>query len=270
MKVLQTAYIDETGVLTTSIQEQPVFGIGLLVVKDPAEVTGSFYKLHFDFLSRKLAERRQIRRGILGKGGQPTLAEVDALMRDSWHREYKFTRIARHNLPQYIELLNLYFSFNSLEFHALLLDRTDPDFRLARWGSNPWEAYVALGREQLRGCLTEPTFAIVDFQAQPRKSSVSVEREFCSVPEVAGCIRASSESEVFLQVVDVLLGCVQAEWRESNGLYPENSSRAGARKSLVGYMKTRLGIPADETMVTRQRPFWATSVPSPFTVSLHR
>ena len=262
--------MDETGSLSISTREQPVFGLGLVVVKDPASVTDSFYRLHFDFLSRKLEERRQLRQKIQVRGGQATLGEVDALMRGSWHRKYKFARIAKHNLPQYIELLNLYFSFSCFEFHALLVDRTDPDFRLSRWGSDPWAAYVAVGRELLSSRLQQPVFAIVDFQAQPRKSPVSLEREFCSVPEVAGCIRASSESEVFLQLVDVLLGCVQADWRESNGLYPESSSRAGARKDLVGYMKTRLGIPADEPIIARHRPLWETDVPTPFTVSLCR
>ena len=256
--------------MSTPTREQPVFGIGLVVVKDPASVTDSFYKLHFDFLSRKLEERRQLRQKIQARGGQATLGEVDALMRQSWHREYKFARIAKHNLPQYIELLNLYFSFACFEFHALLVDRTSPDFHLSRWGSDPWEAYVALARELLKRCLKQPAFAIVDFQAQPRKSSVSLEREFCSVPAVAGCIRASSESEVFLQLVDVLLGCVQADWRESNGLYPESSSRADVRKSLVAYMKARLGIAADEPIVTRRRPLRATTTPTPFTVSLYQ
>ena len=35
------AFVDETGVLTTAIKEQPVYGIGLLLVHDPARVTDS-------------------------------------------------------------------------------------------------------------------------------------------------------------------------------------------------------------------------------------
>ena len=240
MKVLP-AFVDETGVLTTRIREQPVFGIGLLIVNDPGKVTDSFYKLHFDLASQK-----------------------------SWHREYKFSKIARHNLPQYIELLNLYFSFPCFEFHALLVDRTEPSFNLSRWGRNAWEAYISLGRNLLERRLKRPVFAIVDFQSPPKNSSVLVENEFCSVSEVTGCIRASSDSQVFLQVVDVLLGCVQADWRDSNGLYPQSSSRADARRSLVRHMKTSLGVPTDEPMVTYQRPLWETDISSPFTVSLYR
>lgn len=235
------AFVDETGVLNTRIQEQPVFGIALLVVNDPSRVTDSFYKLHFDLASKT-----------------------------SWHREYKFSKLAKHNLTQFIELLNLYFSFPCFEFHALLLDRTEPGFNLSHWGRNPWEAYIALGRELLERRLKRPVFVIADFQAPDKRSSVSLEREFCSASKVAGCIRASSESQIFLQVVDVLLGCVQADWRDSNGLYPQSSSRADARRSLVGHMKTRLGIPVEEPIVTRQRRLWETDIPSPFTVSLYR
>ena len=45
------AFVDETGVLTTAIKEQPVYGIGLLLVHDPARVTDSFYKMHFNLAS---------------------------------------------------------------------------------------------------------------------------------------------------------------------------------------------------------------------------
>ena len=238
MEVLP-AFIDETGVLTTRVREQPVFGIGLLIVDDPGRVTDSFYKLHFDLASQ-----------------------------NSWHREYKFSEIASHNLPQYIDLLNLCFSFDSFEFHALLVDRTGPGFSLYQWGRNAWEAYVSLGRSLLERRLKRPVFAIVDIQSPSKNPSVLVENEFCSVSEVAGCIRASSESTIFLQVVDVLLGCVQADWRYSNGLYPQNSSRTLARSSLVAYMKTSLGIPASEPIVTRQEPLREIASPYPFTVSL--
>ena len=269
MKVLP-AFVDETGVLTVPVQEQPVFGIGLLVVNDPGKVTDSFYKLHFDYLSDRTSERSRLRQEIMERAEQPTLEEIDALMGKSWHREYKFARVAGHNLQQYIELLNLYFDFECFEFHALLVDKTDPNFNLSRWGGDAWAAYVALGRELLDRRVTDPVFAITDFQGQPKKALVSVETEFCSVPKVAGCIRASSESEVFLKVVDVLLGCVQADWRDSNGLYPQSSNRSAARRRIVGYLKTRLGISVGEPIVTRQRDNWERPTGSPFTVSLYR
>jgi hypothetical protein len=65
------AFVDETGVLTGTIKEQPVYGIGLLVIHDPAALTDSFYKLHFSFRSSRTVQRKELRRQIREEGQQP-------------------------------------------------------------------------------------------------------------------------------------------------------------------------------------------------------
>ena len=41
------AFIDETGILTGS-RQQPVYGIGVLIIPDPRAITDSLYRLHFN------------------------------------------------------------------------------------------------------------------------------------------------------------------------------------------------------------------------------
>ena len=262
------AFVDETGVLTTPTKNQPVYGIGLLLVHDPARVTDSFYKLHFNLASSRAKQRSQLRHEIKQGNRSPSLSEVDRLMWSTRHHEYKFSDVTSHNLQHYIDLLNLYFSFDCFEFHALLVDRTEPGFNLSQWNNDSWRAYVELGCELLRRRLNRQSFTIVDLQGQPGGASISVEESFSSIEKVSGCLRASSETQVFLQVVDVLLGCVQADWKDWSGFYVAGSKRAEAKRGLVNFMRTRLELPPGEPIVSQSRPVWERGAPSPFTVWL--
>ena len=126
------AFIDETGILTGAPRQQPVYGIGILVIPDPRAITDSLYRLHFNFSSDRMAERRNIRKDIQSRDEPPTLQTVDRLMHSTRHHEYKFSEVTRFNLQQYIDLVNLYFSFSEPQFHAMILDRLDPAYSLSR------------------------------------------------------------------------------------------------------------------------------------------
>lgn len=268
MKVLP-AFVDETGALNSAIQRQPVYGIGLLLVRDPEKVTDGFYRLHYDFASIRAAQRSKLREEIRQGNLSPTHGELDRLMWSTRHHEYKFTDVTHHNLQQYLNLLNLYFSCACFEFHALLLDRSQLEFSLSRWDNDAWRAYVKLGRELLEQRLNSPAFVLVDFQDKPNAASVAVESEFCAVKQVKGCLRVSSETQVFLQLTDVLLGCVAFDLRDKNHFYAQDSKRAKAKRNLVSLMREKLGLIADQPIVTIQQQVWETAAPSPFTVSLY-
>ena len=262
------AFVDETGVLTSSAKDQPVYGIGMLLVHDMARVTDSFYDLHFHYGSERATKRSQVRDKAKDREAGLTLDELDRLMWSTRHYEYKFSEVSPHNLQHYIDLLNLYFSSDCFEFHALLVDRTEPSFSLTQWSNDPWQAYVELGKELMEERLTRPAFVVVDFQRSPNSSSISVEDTICLATNVAGCMRASSETQVFLQLVDVLLGCVQADWKDQNGFYSPESGRAKAKRELLNFLKSRLGIPASRPMVTHADRVLDIPSPLPFTVSL--
>jgi hypothetical protein len=186
------------------------------------------------------------------------------------HHEYKFTGVSQHNLQQYIDLLNLYFSFDSVEFHALLVDRTAPEFDLGRWDHDEWRAYIELARELLRRRLERPVFAVVDLQGQPNASAIRVEDRICSLPQVSGCLRTTSDMSIFLQIVDVLIGCVQFDWKDHHGYYAGSSKSAEAKRNLSHLVKTKIGIPPSKPILSHPRNYWRTTKPSVFTVWLNK
>ena len=236
------AFIDETGILTGPPRQQPIYGIGVLIIPDPRTITDNLYRLHFNFSADRMAVRQHLRKTIRLRGTPPTLQEVDRLMHSTRHHEYKFADVTRFNLQQYIDLLNLYFSFPEPQFHAMMLDRLDPSYSLAPWGGDPWKAYACLTRKLLQRRLDRDVFAVVDLQDKPYKSPVYLEDTLCAASHVKGCLRAASDMSIFLQIVDVLLGCAGFDWKDAKGYYDVESKRAGEKRALVNFVKSRLGL----------------------------
>ena len=262
------AFIDETGILSGQRNKQPVYGIGVLVIPDTRSITNSLSRLHFNFSSDRMAERQRIREQIRSRAERPTLQEIDRLMHSTRHHEYKFSEVTRFNLQQYIDLLNLYFSFPEPQFHALIMDRLDPGYNLSRWYDDTWLAYAELTRELLEQQLDRDVFTIVDLQDKPDRSSAFIEDVLCTVPTVKGCLRATSDMSVYLQIVDVLLGCVQFDWKDANGYYGTTSHRAKEKRELVDFVKSRLGLSLEERLLTREAASGSWEAPSQFTVRL--
>ncbi len=242
-------FIDETGVLSGSVSKQPIFGIGALVVPDTREITDTLYRLHFNFISARRQARNDIRRNIQSLGTSPTLEEVDRMMWSTRHHEYKFSEVARFNLQQYIDILNTYFSFTGPEFHSLIIDRNDPDFGLSAWNNDEWIAYANFAKSLIAGSVARDVFAIVDLQGKPDRSPEHLEDILCSVKPVKGCLRATSDMSIYLQIVDTLLGCVQFDWKDQQGYYSETSVKAQAKRNLVNFVKTKLGMSHEEPFV---------------------
>lgn len=260
------AFVDETGILSGAAQQQPIYGLGVLIIPDTGDITESFYRLHFNFSSTRAKERRNLRKALQSRVEPATLREIDLLMHSTRHHEYKFSEVTRFNLQQYIDLLNLYFSFPQPQFHAMLLNRLDPSFSLDAWKGDIWSAYVDLTRDLLERRLERDVFVIADLQGKPDHSPVYLEDTLCSVPAVKGCLRATSDMSVYLQLVDVLLGCVQFDLKDAAGYYGTKSRRAEEKRRLVDFIKSRLGMTPEERFLTLDNPQREWESPSRFTV----
>ena len=242
-----------------------MYGVGVLVVPDPTAITNSLYRLHYNFASERQKERNQLRRNIERDGRSITPKELDQLMRANRHHEYKFSEVTRFNLQQYIDLLNIYFSFSELQFHAVIFDRLEPEYSLDRWDGDEWRAYADITRELLGLRMDREVFVTLDYQDKPNKATLLIEDVVCQASQVAGCMRASSETSVFLQLVDILLGCVQFDWKDESGFYREASQRAKEKKRLAEFVKDKLGIRRQERFLTTD-PQRALNGPSLFTI----
>ena len=259
-------FIDETGVLSGTVREQPIYGIGALVIPAPGEMTDKYYRLHFNFVSSARTERNRIRKEMQARGERLTLTEVDRMMWSSRHHEYKFSEITRSNVQQYIDLLRLYFSFEGLEFHSLLVNRLADGFSLEEWNYDDWKAYADFTRQLLDKSLTRDVFAIVDLQGKPSNSPDYIEDVLCSVKSVKGCLRATSDMSIYLQLVDVLVGCVQFDWKDQRGYYGATSARAQAKRDVVNFVKSRLGMPHETPFISDSQAFEMWDKPSVFSV----
>ena len=264
------AFIDETGLLNGPAYMQPVYGVGVLVLPDPPRITELAYRRHFNFVSTRSAERSRLISEIRTGERTPTLEELNLLLRNTRHHEYKFSEVTKGNLQQYIDLLSVYFAQPGCEFHALILDRLDPRFSLGFWNHDPWRAYVGLTTELVKRRITRSVFPIVDLQGQPSSADTAIEDALCTIPNVKGCLRASSETSVFLQIVDVLLGCLQCDWNDAYERYEVGSGRAEAKRQLTRFIKAHFGIPAAEPILTSTMTYRRRQRTSLFTASLWR
>ena len=260
------AFIDETGVLSESANRQPIFGIGVLVVPETKVITESFYRLHFNFVQERARKRNEFRKQLQDRDATLSLAEIERLMWSSRHHEYKFAEVTHFNIQDYVDLINLYFSFPDLEFHSTIFNRLDPKASLARWDNDTWLTYTSVTKDLLEKRVTRDVFAIVDLQSKPDQSAVHLEDVLCSVSTVKGCLRATSDMSIYLQLVDLLLGCVQYDIKESIGYYDPSSKRAKAKGQLANFLKTKLGIRREDRFLSGGQSFeWKTH--STFTVT---
>lgn len=259
--------MDETGVLSESTVKQPVYGIGLLLVPDTKVITDSFYRLHFNFIQKTASQRSKLRKKLQSKVTQPTLKEIDRLMWSTRHHEYKFSEVTHFNIQDYIDILNLYFSFCDLEFHALMFDKRDSRAGLSKWDNDSWVAYTQFAKKLLEERLTRDVFAIVDLQGEPDKANVHLEDVLCSVNMVKGCLRATSDMSIYLQLVDLLLGCVQYDLKEQMSYYDSSSKRAKAKGQLTQLVKAKLAMGRGETFLPVGETSQTFSTTSIFSVS---
>ena len=71
---------------------------------------------------------------------------------------------------------------------------------------------------------------------------------------------------VYLQLVDVLLGCVQFDWKDQWGYYTATSKSAQDKREMVEFVKSQLGMKPETRFLERGQSFSQWDHPSLFTV----
>lgn len=259
MKVLP-CFIDETGALYH--EKQPLFAVGLLVVHDVSSLTDRLYTANFNFNARIREKRLALQREIeQGRPNSLTLRDFQMLLAKTRHHEYKFTGVNSENLQDYVSFLNLFFSVGGCEFHAVVVERSD---KAAKYlGHDSWSSYVRVTIGLLKRRLTQPSFLCCDWQTKPKNAKVSMEDECCRLANVAGCLRITSETSPFLQVVDLLLGAVSFDWRDSRGLVSASRS-SELKRRLVNLVKHRLDMAPTDRFLPEGRSYFNRRSPLKF------
>jgi hypothetical protein len=256
-------FVDETG--TAHEAAQPLFGVGLLLVRDVAALTDRLNTVSLNLNAHVRQQRKLLQREIVQKGdGQvKKLIDFQFLLANSRHHEYKFTEIRPDNVSNYLAILNEFFAFSGSEFHAIVVERDGSLPSLYRHGA--WPGYVLVTKTLLRRRLKEPSFVCCDWQTRPKNASLSLETELDDLTHVAGSRRMASNMSVFLQVTDLLLGAVSFDWRDAHGqVQASKSSRP--KREVVSFVKAKLGMPPTTRFLAQGQTFFRRKKPFPFTV----
>ena len=62
----------------------------------------------------------------------------------------------------------------------------------------------------------------------------------------------------------------QYDWKDVHGYYNSKSERAEAKRELVNFMRTKLGLPTGKPILSHSNNFWRTTKPSLFTAWLKK
>ena len=192
-------FIDETGVLH-SASDQRFFAIGLLKCEDTSALYEELALLK-NRAESKLDYERQLK-GLSKKRGS---------------FEFKFSSITRGSHEFYYELINLYFKFSKLQFCSLVIDKANPEIKIDEVFPDPWDAYISYSKMLIKNNMRndDRICIIADFLGKPKASNKYYEPEIRALPFVYNATVLESHASLFVQLVDVMVGCVVLDFRRS-------------------------------------------------------
>ena len=173
--------------------------------------------------------------------------------RHRWYHELHFVDLTANTLPRYREVIDLVADGEG-DFSCFVADRDAAD-PVKRFGS-PWRAYERLAAQLLIGSIRrrEIVTVLADNYSTPadvvfeEDVRASVNRRLRRLA-VASVVRLDSRAAVALQVVDLLIGAVTFEFRQSAGLAGARTPKA----QLAKHVRERFGV-ASLLAGTRENP----------------
>lgn len=190
-------FIDETGVLHKD-PAQRFFAIGLLKCEDTSALYEELRILK-NRVESKLDLERQAK-GLSCKHGS---------------FEFKFSSITRTSHEFYYELINLYFKFARLNFCALVIDKNNPYIKIEQVFPDTWNAYISYSKMLIKNNISnnDRICIIADFLGKPKTSNKYYEPEVKTLPMVYNATVLESHASLFIQLVDVMIGCIVFDFK---------------------------------------------------------
>ena len=217
-------FIDETGVLHND-REQRFFGIGLLKCED----TSALYE-----------ELRILKNRVESKFKKGNF-------------EFKFSSITGGSHEFYYELINLYSKFATLQFCSLVLDKANPAIKIDEVFPDTWEAYISYSKLLIKNNIkpNDKVCVIADFLGKPKTSNKYYEPEIKALSEVYNATVLESHASLFIQLVDVLVGCVVYDFRRSR----QSEKKFDIIKGRVcDFLRGKLGVKTLDANLTLHQP----------------
>lgn len=228
-------FIDETGVLHNDA-EQRFFAIGLLKCEDTTALYEELRTLKNRAESKLDFERQS--KGLLAKKGC---------------FEFKFASITKGSCEFYYELIDLYFKFTKLQFCSLVIDKINPDVKIEEVFPNTWDAYISYSKLLVKNNIHSPDHicVIADFLGKPKASNKYYETEIKGISNVYNATVLESHASLFIQLVDVIVGCVVLDFKRTR--QPDRKFDT-IKGKVCDFLKGKLGTETLAGSFTKHQP----------------
>ncbi|MFH1441558.1 MAG: DUF3800 domain-containing protein [Candidatus Omnitrophota bacterium] len=228
-------FIDETGVLHND-PDQRFFAIGLLKCDD----TSALYE-EFRILKNRAESKLDLERQAKG---QPVKKGCF---------EFKFSSITRGSHEFYYDLISLYFKFPKLQFCSFVIDKTNPGVKIDEVFPDTWEAYIGYSKMLIKNNMNpdDKICVVADFLGKPKTSTKYYEPEIRSLTAVYNATVLESHASLFIQIVDVMIGCIVLDFKR--GRQPERKADVFKGK-VCDFLKGKLGLQSLARNFTNHQP----------------
>lgn len=198
-------FIDETGVLSND-PNQRFFALGILKLENTSSL--------FEDI-KKLKDRYKKSKGF----------------------EFKFTGIKKDSdLKLHKELIDICFSHPEFSFACIVVDKQNPNHIL---NTTTWDMQLELAKKHIKSNVKqgEKIAIIADYLSKPNNSDKYFEDELNKLNKVFNACMIESDSSVFVQIVDILIGCIVYSYKIDHNLSATKNTPKG---KLVSYIEEKL------------------------------
>lgn len=241
------AFIDESG----NNNQDPFFGIGMLLIDDVGTLYDAIRPFYDRAFTIAVSRRHKKIEQCITSSSYTDLANI---ARSNQVFELKYKRINSSNNHIYRDLISTYFSFANARFSAIIIDRSDPNFKPDEVFANPWYMYISYAAMLVAGnikdldirsiCIladdiSKPKIVTETFEdslAGKISSRIKGSKADGAIINVA---RIESHSSILLQLVDILLGCVMYDFMKQRNLV--GVKRAQRREPAIQEIRRTLG-----------------------------
>lgn len=232
------AFIDETGTLTKDLQ-QPYFGLGIIYLKNTANIYNDLV----------LVKERAI---SYFHSTEP-------------FKEFKFSLVNDLNLIFYKQILNIFKIYTDkadISFESLIIDKSNPNSNWENLSHNTYEAYTYYSDKLINqlniDTNSEKICLLVDHFCRPRDTTIFYETKLLENQHITQCCMLESHSSLFIQLVDILLGCVVYKKK----FVSQNKTQLTSKLKLVKHLEILLDIDdLSKVSVTEKENFKITNYP---------
>lgn len=228
-------FIDETGVLHDD-PDQRFFGVGLLKCED----TSALYE-ELRILKSRTESKLDLERKKKGLASKPGCFE------------FKFSSITRGSHEFYYDLISLYFKFSKLQLCSLVIDKNNPAINIKEIYPSSWEAYISYSKLLIKNNLHEndKICIVADFLGKPKASNKYYEPEIRQLSNVYNATVLESHASLFVQMVDVLIGCIVLDFKRQRQTGKTYDIYKG---KVCDFLKNKLGVETLATNFTKHDP----------------